>query len=732
MKKLSNRKSVILPLIGSVILVVLALFFMFNSLNIKASFNFLIEHREGKLVDFPIDFSVLQPLFFSIVVGFLATYFAILSIFLNSRATLSIEKFFYYTFTKLELFFLFLTCFEIILMLLLPCFKISKNEFCCFAIGCIFEVFIFAVIAFERLLCLENPKKCAKLFIKICKDTKKNEEWNVNVKTEFFYKDFVKPAFSDNVFVVFDSLHEYENLERVEKDFNYKVLKYLLTYSNLKHDKSVLETGLKTIRFYIAELLYKHKLKENDLRSLNWYTELFFDFYRNLFYCNAITYPYILECSIYYRNYLNDNHREKSNTEEYKEIARQFQKCLVLSKEMVIFSLHYCNSVDIHSHIKDFMNSVQMLELFYTPESERILQNYQRLFIDIVTHIINMVQMQRLDKGMLLYVYRALKNINEIRIFDDISEQYFEILPRTDFHTVIYSRNYYILILLILCKFKNDNLYTEILEKLRYKKNNSNDVENLYYILNERLKYITDDDLVLLTDDKKILDVFLDVKKEIETTLKEKKQEKIQNLFYLNNIDDLLKNATDAVIEELKEKLSFVFDEKDYSDDMGEFLLGYDFNVENLQKQNNALLKLDYAFTSNIMIASLCNQFINENNVSRKKIKSVTEIFDLQNETEIFVSRKCFDALCNDENIIFNGNSLEYKNKNIAVYIIESEKNFIILGSLLCKKLPLVSIYSVISRKQKRIENDSVIVTVPFHFSIAIHKETASIVYEIN
>lgn len=118
----------------------------------------------GKNIEFPMDFSVLLSLYYTIFLGIVGIYFAVLAIFLNSRTSLSVKSFFKYTANGLEVLFSVVAILCMVIMLLLPYFEPTKTKTFYFSIGGIMELFLLAVVAFERLLCLENPRKCAKAF----------------------------------------------------------------------------------------------------------------------------------------------------------------------------------------------------------------------------------------------------------------------------------------------------------------------------------------------------------------------------------------------------------------------------------------------------------------------------------------------------------------------------------------------------------------------------------------
>lgn len=345
-----------------------------------------------------------------------------------------------------------------------------------------------------------------------------------------------------------------------------------------------------------------------------------------------------------------------------------------------------------------------------------------------------MIQMQRLNENMLIYVYRALNNIDEIRIFDDNTEIYYEILPRTDFHTVVYSRNYYIVLLLILCKLKNDVLYMKTFKKLRYRINNSEDFNAIYALIGSQLELITEDDLLLLSKDNKFLETYKRFKKEIKNELENRKNKELQNLFN-TNYDEKLREASNIIISKLKSDLSSIYKQKVVTDDSLFLSVVYDLNAKILQNSSYRDEKELYDFLTSYIYESLYSHYVN-NVVNSIQIKSISEIKGLENESRIFIPRNCFDLLYNDNAIQFNGTSLilykKDEEKKVEVLFMSSDKKAVVTGSDFEKKFEIIDFRALIRQAQKRIEENDVLISVLFRIYIDIMNDSTCQVYQFS
>ncbi|AEB13861.1 hypothetical protein [Treponema succinifaciens] len=701
------------------------------SLNFSNPFPIILSIRSGCEIEH-IDFSSMQTLYFSFFLGIIGIYFTVLSILLNARPELSIGNYFFYVKNNLLLFLSVFTFLIALLNLIIPYLSIERKVGFNFQVFSIFELIFFIPFLFRTLFYMENKKLCAKLYKKIVSAKEANIDSDISLK---FYFDFVYPSFLENSFSVFDSMHELQEKRVIPDYLDCNVLNILLSDFEFKSNYVVLKQALKKIGGYITAYSGSINfgtgitLKRNNLVTyIEKYELLYFKLYEQLFFCNQVEYPYILEAVGFIKDFLTDGKNKVNNKILFSNFFNIYKSILINSKRMVVFSMFKCDSVNIHSHIHDFMILSQSLEMNYCEENLELLEMHEKFLIDIFTHIINLVQMQRIDKNNLIFVYRGLEHIKKIDLFYIDFEPYFEILPSIAWHNIKYSRNYYISILLVLCKNKNEEFYNETLNKIIYKNNGTSDLNTVYNILKENIELITEDDLSLFFSTDEILKSLKFVKNDIDSKVRNIKTVEIESL---KNID--VSSELSTAIEKLKNELKISLRQllKEESDgienDSFYFPFKFDFNVKLLSEHFFETYTFD--FLKETLWKVICSHFIK--NTEKIKISSIREISNLENENKIFVSPNCFDSLIADKKFQFNGSQINFDNKKIETIYINENNKYIIPFSEIKKKIFLTDIIDFQNKSEKNIENGNVIITVTFHLVIK-ETEEKSKVYILN
>lgn len=703
------------------------------SLNFSSPFPILLSIRTGCKIGI-IDFSAMQALYFSFLLGIVGIYFTVLSVLLNARPELSIGNYFFYVKNNLLLFLSVFTFLIALLNLIIPYLNIEKKVGFNFQIFSVFELIFFTFFLFRTLFYIENSSLCAKLYKKVLFDKKDSIDYDdISLK---FYFDFVYPSFRENSFSVFDSMHELQEKKIIPDYFDCDVLNMLLSNFEFKSNYIVLKQALKKISGYITvysgSIHFGTKYIECDnlVTYIEKYEILYFKLYEQLFFCNQVEYSYILEVVGFIKDFLTDGKNKVNNKILFRKFFNIYKGILINSKRMVVFSMFKCDSVNIHSHIHDFMILSQSLEMNYCEENFELLEMHEKFLIDIFTHIINLVQMQRIDKNNLIFVYRGLEHIKKIDLFYIDFEPYFEILTSIAWHNVKYSRNYYISILLVLCKNKDGKFYNETLKKIIYKNNGTSDLNTVYNILKENIELITEDDLSLFSNTDEILKSLKFVKNDIDSKISNLKTVEIESL---KNID--VSSELSTAIEKLKNELKISFEQllKKKSDEIENdslyFPFKFDFNVKQLSEHFFETYTFD--LLKETLWKIICSHFIKNTETEKIEISSIKEISNLENENKIFVSPNCFDSLIADKKNQFNGSQINFDNKEIEIIYINENNKYIILFSEIKKKIFVTDIIDFQDKSEKIIENENVIITVTFHLIIKETKEKSK-VYILN
>lgn len=706
-----KKDKIFLPIFLGVLFVSILLFFCFFALRFENPFPIHLTKLYEKTVSLA-EFSNMQSLYFAIAIGISGIYLTMLSILLNARPNFAIGVFFDYAKNRIVIFLLSITILFCLINLIIPWLKMTKNSAFNFQIISIFEFFVFAVFAFKTLSYLENPKSCAKLYIKMAFRKDNFEESD----TEEFYFSFVKPAFRENAFSVFEAINDLEKDKKNQYFLDYKILLELLKNLEFRKDTEVLSDGLKKIggyiTFYSGRILYFKDTSGVTIEALDKYEELYFKFYEQLFFCNAVEYPYILESAQFLREFLGNRENTNNKSKFLNSICSLYEKILAYAKQMVIFSIYRCDSVNVHSHIQDFMNLSQGLAFNYCEENKNLLETHEHFFIDILTHIINLVQMQRIDKNYLLFVFRILENVKKINITNGDFEPYFEVLPSVGWSNVVYSRNYYITLLLTLCMNKNSELYKKTFGKLRYKNNSIDDLRSLYNLLNENLKNITKNDLLLIDSNEKLTKSLNSVKEDITNKINELKKSKLDSLM---NSD--ASNELEIAVNKLKATLGTDFKSlwKDNPENANSFYFPFrcEFSVSLLKdgKYNS-----DLSLITNLLFESLCNQFIK--NADKAPVPSITDIPNIKNQKEIFVSSTAFDSIVADKSVTFSGQQIKIDGIVLNVHYISQKEKYVVLLDELKNKISVTDIIDFIDKAQKFVRNNDVIISVLYHLII--------------
>ena len=162
-----------LGLLFSVFAVVLCKY----SLNFSSPFPILLSIRTGCKIGI-IDFSAMQALYFSFLLGIVGIYFTVLSVLLNARPELSIGNYFFYVKNNLLLFLSVFTFLIALLNLIIPYLNIEKKVGFNFQIFSVFELIFFTFFLFRTLFYIENSSLCAKLYKKVLFDKKDSIDYD--------------------------------------------------------------------------------------------------------------------------------------------------------------------------------------------------------------------------------------------------------------------------------------------------------------------------------------------------------------------------------------------------------------------------------------------------------------------------------------------------------------------------------------------------------------------------
>ncbi len=698
----------ILPSIFGVLVILVILLPCLFSFKFSNPFPINLIKRSGNCISI-VEFSDMQNLYFALALGIPGIYLTMLSILLNARQNLSIGIFIKYVKSKFTIFLLTISILLCFLNLIIPYFRPTKWPVFCFQILSIIELFIFAIFAFKTLFFIENPKSCAKLYKKNCfpkTEIDENESRN-------FYFSFVRPAFQGNSFSVFESIREIQLSNKKKKFFDYEILTNLLKTLEFRKDSEILLNGLKKIAeyitFYSGNICYKKDNSNETLEALQKYEDLYFKFYEQLFFCNAIEYPYILESAQFLRSYLTSHENKIADSKFYNSVCNIYSKILISAKKMTIFSMYKCNSVNVHSHMADFISLSQGLKFNSCEENRNLLKTYEHFSVDILTHLINLIQMQRINNNYLFFVFRGLEHINQIELTDDDFEMYFEILPDANIDNVLYSRNYYITVLLVLCKNKNTDLYTQTFNKLKYKANAFDDLKSLYSLLNRNAKRITEDDLHLINPDKKIIDSLTFVENDINEKLEELKDSKMNSLMK-TDVSSELNIAVTELKRKLKENFKAIWKESSEKNNSFYFHFRAEFSVNSLK---DGKYNTDCKVLTNLILEVICNQFLE--NAEKVTVNSINDIPNIKNQKEIFISSTTFDSLVSDKNFNFSGQQIEIDKKTLNIHYFSQNEKCIILLEEIEKTLAITDITDFQDKAEKFIRNDDVIISVLFH-----------------
>lgn len=722
MKKQSTSKPAVTTLITLLIGIafsLLAVFFVFFSLEFDFVFKLyriprVTENTDvSEIVNIKTTLESLYSVYFSLLLGLPGIYLTVLSIFLTSRNVLSISSFFKYTHTKLQVFLLASAIINIICVLFLPIFKPLEEYSFYYLLFSIVEILVLFILSFQRLLFIENPQMCERLLENKCRKGISN--LTDAVKT--FDNDFLRPAFKENSMKILQCAAGKKLTKNSVKFFDVELYEIFQKNPQFRKAESLLKMAMENLSREVTRLSFPFP-KTEALDLIKDYCSLYFDFYQDRFYCNSITYPLILEISQSISFALTTNDGEFTKTDGYNKLCRIYGNIILRAKDIVVFALHKCQPVDIHSHLKDFYLLVQFFDIYRTEATDNLMSLHEKLWLDIVTHIINLVQMRRLGKDMLLFVYKAIPLMNKIKVYGDESEQYFEILPRIDFHTVIYSRNYYILVLLILCKSYDESLYSETLNRLTYGNKTLQDRIQLYQLLLERAKYIKSVDLALLGDKIPMEKTFEEVKLDLEQNQEDVKKDELNNLCTTDFTTDIRQHC-DVIQTKLGGALAKLLEEDKTVTPSYYMPIAYDFSAQAMLKERNTdNWQLTYGFSERMIYELFFGWYVS-NNCDEIQVESVSVIEGIENEEVIFASRSLFDWFSNDKTIQFNGTKLNVKGRDIEIFFFNSDKNCLIKFSDLVSMYSVTEIKSMPENCTKEVLSEDVNYTVPFNILVA-------------
>lgn len=608
-------------------------------------------------------FGTLQNIYTAFFVGFIAAYFTVLSIFLGRKKNLGFKTALKYmlkpnffcenvylllvNFIVVEYHFTFFSCFPIseiytefsILQLLV-----------CFAVGVV------------NMFYMEEPAKAADLL---------NKFLNKNIDSAIsFFVDFISKSFKKNKFEILLDAFERGNIKNKDKKFQQVLQKIDLREGKVSDYEDIIKLIIHELYGQFAPNHTTYNLEDVQL-----YYNLLYATITQFAYTKSMNRSFLLEAREPLFFYIS-NVKEDKVSENDKKLIREMQNNF---KRIIIISFYNCNFDVTREEISHFLEMSLTLQL----KNISLLNLHTKYVMDLITWIFNLLQFKKIDNRYLAFVPSMFANFefSNIDIFDIDTEMYDEGVNPGQMHEIIYTRNYYIAMILIYCELTKKYNTKDFIRKLRYSGTSPKDEGWQYKNVLQGLKNIVKADFVMIMPEYK--DEFEASKSTVKSLLEDKIAEiQTQHMESLKNKIDY-KKVNEAFNLQKKELTS---DFKDFAKKTNDYEqlrpIRTELTVSLREIENDSSLHVFRSDYYSLFFGILfCNYAYNKN----LQVITVTNINNIpyanENDTLLMphsLSRNLYEI----EGIQFTGTgSFAYAGKEYKMEFIHDDLDFIVLKS---------------------------------------------------
>lgn len=465
---------------------------------------------------------IFQNIYTAFFVGFIAAYFTVLSIFLGRKKKLGFK-------TALK-HMLKPNLFWVNVYLLLVNFIIVEYYFtilsCCPISGIYTEFSILQLlmcfsVGIANMFYMEEPSKAADLLNKYL-----NKDLDFAID---YFVDFVSKSFKKNKFEILLDAFERGNIKNKEQKFG-----QVLERIDLRDGNATEYEGI--IKLIIHELYGEFATNHSayKLENVQLYYNLLYATITQFVYSKSMNRSYLLEARKPLFLFVYNLESDKISEKEENLILDMLNNF----KRIIIISFCKCNFDVTREEISHFLEMSLTLQL----RNISLLSLHTKYVMDLITWIFNFLQVQRIDAHYLAIIPSMFANFefSNIEIFDFDTEMYDEGVNPGQMHEIIYTRNYYIAMILIYCELTNKYSTKKVIQKLRYTgtsvKNEGWQYKNVLQGLNNIVKA----DFVMIMPEYR--DEFETAKSSVKELLEEKINEiQTRNIQSLRNKIDYKK-----------------------------------------------------------------------------------------------------------------------------------------------------------------------------------------------
>lgn len=566
---------------------------------------------------------------------------------------------------------------------------------------------------------LENSKKCKEIFLKKIIKKQKTENQNKVEDLKDFFNYVIMPCFPTEKY----NILTFTNDDVKDKEFAFEIHYKILESINIEN---ITNTEFKFFMDFISrniiQFIYESPNNDNILDKGKQYYDVLFRVYRKYLFTGKVDRSYILEI----RDTIYLKVLEHKSSEYFELYSYIIQNCA----HIIYISLFHVDFKVVKSELQDFLNMIQFLSVY----NEKLSSQHDYFVVDLVTRIMNLIRIERIDKRFLKLLPPLLNHVKFIKLFDIDDRIYDEILNPVGIHEVEYDFNFYIGLLLIYCEISKNYKSDDIMKKINYIPYRhdisylgyENIVKGIHKIKNNDIKsfFTTEPESAAIDSAKKKISSILKEKinktkqqmletlkaKDVSSELNQEIEKKRKEL--KDDFDDLSYNAEDENIYEDSRIPSTFYISKKY-----------------LNGANNVIIFWDTYY--NLIVEYLYNIYVK--NCDIIAINGLLDLTNLDDENFLFIPRKYETYFFNNQDVEFLQDGIKLKNKVFKVKWIHTNSSIIISRN---DFLSWCFFYDVEIHKEKIIEKENIDTTdvdytVPFDFIFKVNKNINRIGYRI-
>ena len=363
-----------------------------------------------------------------------------------------------------------------------------------------------------------------------------------------------------------------------------------------------------------------------------------------------------------------------------KQVELMVNTMISQYKRIILTSCYHCKFDVGRKEINDFLGISLSLQIQNFP-SETI--RFQcRCVVDLITWIFNLLQFKRIDPQYLLYIPSMLNSFefSTIEIFDCDYELYDEGVNPGQMHEILYTRNYYIAMLLLFCKVTKKYRTETLIGKFRYSGSGKNNSGWEYKNVLGGLKNIVKADFMAVMPD--YVSEFENARNTVIKILDSrivKKEEQYMNDMKKNIDYEKVRNSLSIRKQQFLSEFD-LFSEKT-SDYVQLRPIKTEFEVSLREIKNDSSLHVFHSSYYPLFQGLLLSHYMNAGKFNIRKMASLLDIPCSDGET-LLLSHKSYAKLYQIEAIKFQGNgSIHYSERDFKIEYIHSNFDGVILKS---------------------------------------------------